>query len=87
VIAGTGSNSTNQAIELSRDAERAGADAVLSVVPYYNKPGQAGMVVHFRSIAESVGLPIILCDIPSRTVCGLADETVVRLAEISQFVD
>jgi 4-hydroxy-tetrahydrodipicolinate synthase len=87
VIAGTGSNSTNQAIELSRDAERAGVEAVLSVVPYCNKSSQAGMVVHFRSIAESVGLPIILYDIPSRTVCGLADETVVRLAEISQFVD
>ena len=86
VIAGTGSNSTSQAIELSRGAERAGADAVLSVVPYYNKPGQAGMVVHFRSIAESVGLPIILYDVPSRTVCGLADETVARLAEIPQFV-
>ena len=59
---------------------------MLLVVPYYNKPGQAGMVVHFRSIAESVGLPIISHDIPSRTVCGLADETVVRLAEIPQLV-
>ena len=59
---------------------------MLLVVPYYNKPGQAGMVVHFRSIAESVGLPIILYDVPSRTVCGLADETVVRLAEIPQLV-
>ena len=59
---------------------------MLLVVPYYNNPGQAGMVVHFRSIAESVGLPIILYDVPSRTVCGLADETVARLAEIPQFV-
>ena len=60
VIAGAGSNSTSQAIELSRDAEAAGADAVLSVVPYYNKPTQAGMCAHFRAIAESIGLPIIL---------------------------
>jgi 4-hydroxy-tetrahydrodipicolinate synthase len=80
VIAGTGSNSTSQAIELSRDAERAGADAVLSVVPYYNEPGQAGIYAHFSSIAESVGLPIILYDVPSRTVCGLANETVARLS-------
>ena len=86
VIAGTGSNSTSQAIELSRDAEAAGADAVLSVVPYYNKPTQTGMYAHFRTIAESTGLPIILYDVPSRTVCGLADETVARLAEMPQFV-
>jgi 4-hydroxy-tetrahydrodipicolinate synthase len=81
VIAGAGSNSTSQAIELARDAEAAGADAVLSVVPYYNKPMQAGMHAHFRAIADAVGLPIILYDIPSRTVCGLADDTVARLAE------
>jgi 4-hydroxy-tetrahydrodipicolinate synthase len=86
VIAGAGSNSTNQAIELSRGAKRAGADAALLVVPYYNKPGQAGIYAHFRSIAESVSLPIILYDVPSRTVCGLADETMARLAEIPQFV-
>jgi 4-hydroxy-tetrahydrodipicolinate synthase len=86
VIAGAGSNSTRQAIELARDAEAAGADAALSVVPYYNKPMQAGMYAHFRSIADAVGLPIILYDVPSRTVCGLADDTVMRLAECPQFI-
>jgi 4-hydroxy-tetrahydrodipicolinate synthase len=86
VIAGAGSNSTGQAIELSRDAEAAGADAVLSVVPYYNKPTQSGMYAHFRAVAEATGLPIILYDVPSRTVCGLADDTIARLAELPQFV-
>src|ERR1700716_3502522 len=86
VIAGAGSNSTGQAIELSRDAEAAGADAVLSVVPYYNKPTQAGMCAHFRAVAESTGLPIILHDVPARTVCGLADDTIARLAELPQFI-
>ena len=85
LIAGAGSNSTSQAIELSREAEAAGADAVLSVVPYYNKPMQAGMCAHFRAIAESIGLPIVLHDVPARTVCGLADDTIVRLAELPQF--
>ena len=77
VIAGTGSNSTAKAIELTQDAEAAGADAALCVVPYYNKPTQAGMYAHFCAIAQSTGLPIILYDVPSRTVCGLADETIV----------
>jgi 4-hydroxy-tetrahydrodipicolinate synthase len=86
VIAGAGSNSTAHAVELSKDAEARGADAILSVVPYYNKPTQAGLYAHFRAIAESSGLPIILYDVPSRTACGLADETVVRLAEMSQFI-
>ena len=86
VIAGAGSNSTSQAIELARDSEAAGADAVLSVVPYYNKPMQAGMYAHFSAIADAVGLPIILYDVPSRTVCGLADDTVVRLAECPKFI-
>jgi 4-hydroxy-tetrahydrodipicolinate synthase len=86
VIAGAGSNSTSQAIELARDAEAAGADAILSVVPYYNKPTQAGMYAHFRAIAEATALPLILYDVPSRTVCGLADETVARLAELPQIV-
>jgi 4-hydroxy-tetrahydrodipicolinate synthase len=86
VIAGTGSNSTSQAIELSRDAETASADAVLSVVPYYNKPPQSGMYAHFRAVAESTGLPIILYDVPARTVCGLADDTIARLAELPQFI-
>jgi 4-hydroxy-tetrahydrodipicolinate synthase len=86
VIAGAGSNSTSQAIELARDAEAAGADAVLSVVPYYNKPMQAGMYAHFQAIADATGLPIILYDVPSRTVCGLADDTVARLAECRSFI-
>ena len=86
VIAGAGSNSTSQAIELARDAEAAGADAVLSVVPYYNKPMQAGMYAHFHAIADAMGLPIILYDVPSRTVCGLADDTVARLAECRKFI-
>jgi 4-hydroxy-tetrahydrodipicolinate synthase len=86
VIAGAGSNSTSQAVELTRDAEAAGADAVLSVVPYYNKPTQAGMYAHFCAIADQTSLPIMLHDVPSRTVCGLADDTVARLAERPQFV-
>jgi 4-hydroxy-tetrahydrodipicolinate synthase len=86
VIAGAGSNSTSQSIELARDAEAAGAEAILSVVPYYNKPTQAGMYAHFRAIAEATALPLILYDIPSRTVCGLADDTIARLAELPQIV-
>src|SRR6202051_4605184 len=75
VIAGAGSNSTSQAIELTRQAEAAGADAVLSVVPYYNKPMQAGIDAHFRAIANSTALPIILHDIPGRTLRDLSDDT------------
>jgi 4-hydroxy-tetrahydrodipicolinate synthase len=86
VIAGAGSNSTSQAIELTRRAEAAGADAVLSVVPYYNKPMQAGIEAHFRAIAGSTALPIILHDIPSRTIRELADETLARLAQSRQFI-
>ncbi|HEY6258979.1 MAG TPA: 4-hydroxy-tetrahydrodipicolinate synthase [Xanthobacteraceae bacterium] len=86
VIAGAGSNATRQAIELARDAEAAGADAVLSVTPYYNKPMQAGMYAHFRAIGDSIGLPIFLYDVPSRTVCGVADETVARLAQCPKFI-
>src|SRR5450759_2194943 len=86
VIAGAGSNSTAHAIELTQDAEPAGADASLSVVPYYNKPMQAGLYAHFRAIAQSTGLPIILYDVPSRTVCGLADETIARLAEMPGII-
>ena len=81
VIAGAGSNSTEHAIELTRGAEQAGADAVLSVVPYYNRPIQAGLYAHFDAIAERAGLPILLYDAPSRTGRGIADETVVQLAE------
>jgi 4-hydroxy-tetrahydrodipicolinate synthase len=86
VIAGAGSNSTSHAIELTRRAEALGANAVLSVVPYYNKPMQNGIEAHFRAIAGSTRLPIILHDIPSRTVRELADGTLARLAESRQFV-
>ena len=86
VIAGAGSNSTAHAIELTRYAEARGADAILSIVPYYNKPTQTGLLEHFKAIAQSTGLPIILYDVPCRTACSLADETVVRLAENPQFV-
>jgi 4-hydroxy-tetrahydrodipicolinate synthase len=86
VIAGAGSNSTSQAIELTERAEAAGADAVLSVVPYYNKPMQAGIHAHFRAIANATALPIILHDIPSRTIRELSDDTLARLAQSSQFI-
>jgi 4-hydroxy-tetrahydrodipicolinate synthase len=86
VIAGAGSNSTDHAIQLTRDAEAAGADAILSVVPYYNKPTQAGLYAHFSAIADATGLPIILYDVPSRTVTSLADDTIARLAELPRFV-
>jgi 4-hydroxy-tetrahydrodipicolinate synthase len=86
VIAGAGSNSTSQAVELARRAEAAGADACLSVVPYYNRPMQAGIHAHFHAISDSTGLPIILHDIPSRTNRGLADDTLARLAESRQFI-
>jgi 4-hydroxy-tetrahydrodipicolinate synthase len=86
IIAGAGSNSTSQAIELTRRAEAAGADAVLSVVPYYNKPMQAGICAHFQAIAGSTTLPIILHDIPSRTARELSNDTMARLAESKQFI-
>ena len=86
IIAGAGSNSTAQAVELTRRAEAAGADAVLSVVPYYNKPMKSGIRAHFQAIAEQTALPIILHDIPSRTIRELADDTLARLAESRQFI-
>jgi 4-hydroxy-tetrahydrodipicolinate synthase len=86
IIAGAGSNSTAQAVELTRRAEMAGADAVLSVVPYYNKPMQAGIYAHFQAIANSTTLPIILHDIPSRTLRELSDDTLARLAQSKQFI-
>jgi 4-hydroxy-tetrahydrodipicolinate synthase len=84
VIAGAGSNSTAHAIELTEDAEAAGA--ILSVAPYYNKPTQRGLHAHFTAIAQSTGLPILLYDVPSRTACSLADETVARLAEVPNII-
>ncbi|WP_210400478.1 4-hydroxy-tetrahydrodipicolinate synthase [Methanopyrus sp. SNP6] len=81
VIAGAGSNSTREALELSTYAEDVGADAILSVVPYYNKPPQEGLFIHFSEIAEAVECPIILYNIPSRTGCALEPETAAKLAE------
>lgn len=82
VVAGTGANSTAEAIALTRYAKEVGADACLSVVPYYNKPTQEGLYRHFRSVAEASDLPVILYNVPSRTVADLANATVLRLAEI-----
>ncbi len=82
VIAGTGGNSTIEAIELTKFAKNAGADACLSVVPYYNKPSQEGLYQHFRAIVEAVDLPLLLYNVPGRTVADLANDTVLRLAEL-----
>ncbi len=86
VIAGTGGNSTAEAIELTKYAKRVGADACLSVVPYYNKPPQEGLYRHFRAIAEAVGLPMLLYNVPGRTVADLANDTILRLAELPAIV-
>src|SRR5512141_1081964 len=83
VIAGTGANSTAEAIELSESAKHSGAQYSLSVVPYYNKPTQEGMYRHFRAIAEAVDLPLILYNVPGRTVADLQNDTVLRLAEVA----
>ena len=86
IIAGTGGNSTAEAVELTEAAKKNGATACLSVVPYYNKPTQEGLYRHFRKIAESVDLPMILYNVPARTVADLANDTVVRLAEVPGIV-
>jgi len=86
VIGGTGSNSTTEAIQLTRCAQQGGADACLLVAPYYNKPTQQGLYLHHKSIAESVDIPQILYNVPGRTVCDILPETVARLAEISNIV-
>ena len=82
IIAGSGGNSTAEAIKLTRYAKEVGADASLQVVPYYNRPTQEGMYQHFRKISESVDLPIILYNVPGRTVADMNNETVLRLAEL-----
>ena len=82
VVAGTGSNHTDYAIELSQEAEKAGADALLLVTPYYNKASQAGLIAHFTAIAKSVSLPCILYNVPSRTGCNIQPATLAKLAEI-----
>lgn len=86
VIAGTGSNSTQEAISLTRCAMQAGADACLLVTPYYNKPTQEGLYQHFRAVAEAVPVPQILYNVPGRTAVDLKPETVARLADISNIV-
>jgi 4-hydroxy-tetrahydrodipicolinate synthase len=86
VIAGTGGNSTREAIELTRHAKAVGAAATLQVVPYYNKPTQEGLYQHFRKIAETVDLPVILYNVPGRTVADLANETTVRLSDVPGIV-
>jgi 4-hydroxy-tetrahydrodipicolinate synthase len=86
VIAGTGGNSTTEAIELTRYAKKVGADASLQVVPYYNRPTQEGMYLHFRKIAEAVELPVILYNVPGRTVADMSNETMLRLAKVPGIV-
>ncbi|WP_234087386.1 4-hydroxy-tetrahydrodipicolinate synthase [Azonexus sp. R2A61] len=86
VIAGTGANSTAEAIELTRFAKEAGADLALSVVPYYNKPTQEGLYRHFKAIAEAVDLPVILYNVPGRTVADMSNDTILRLADVPGIV-
>jgi len=86
VMAGAGGNSTAEAIELSRYALKVGADCTLSVVPYYNRPSQEGIYAHFRAIAEAVDIPMVLYNVPGRTVADVQTETVLRLAEVPGIV-
>lgn len=86
VIAGTGSNNTHASIELTKKAEEAGVDAVMLVAPYYNKPNQEGLYQHFKAIAESTSLPVMLYNIPGRSVVNMSVDTVVRLSEIPNIV-
>ncbi len=86
VIAGTGANSTREAIELTEFAKKAGADAHLSVVPYYNKPTQEGQYRHFKAIAEAVELPMILYNVPGRTVADMSNDTAIRLAAVPNVI-
>ena len=86
VVAGVGGNSTAEAIELSQHAKRVGAQAGLSVVPYYNRPTQEGMYQHFRKAAETVDLPVILYNVPGRCVADMSNETVLRLAQVPNII-
>jgi 4-hydroxy-tetrahydrodipicolinate synthase len=86
VVAGAGSNNTSEAIELSRHAEKAGADALLHVTPYYNKPNQEGLYQHFKAINDAVGIPIIIYNIPPRSVIDMLPETMARLFELKNIV-
>ncbi|WP_252271150.1 4-hydroxy-tetrahydrodipicolinate synthase [Pseudomonas subflava] len=86
VIAGTGANSTREAIELTQNAQSVGADACLLVTPYYNKPTQEGLFQHFRHIAEAVAIPQILYNVPGRTACDMLPETVERLSKVANII-
>ena len=86
VIAGSGTNGTGEAIKLSKEAERAGADALLLVVPYYNKPPQEGQYRHFKALAEATPLPNILYNVPARTITNMTAETTLRLAEVPNII-
>jgi 4-hydroxy-tetrahydrodipicolinate synthase len=86
IMAGAGGNSTHEAIELSRYAKKVGADCTLSVVPYYNKPSQEGLYRHFRAIAEAVDIPMVLYNVPGRTVADMQVDTVLRLAQVPGIV-
>lgn len=86
IIAGTGANSTREAIDLTQFAKDVGASAGLSVVPYYNKPGQEGLYQHFKAIAEAVELPLILYNVPGRTIADLSNDTAIRLAQVPNIV-
>ena len=86
IMAGCGANSTNEAIELTRFAKQVGADCQLQVVPYYNKPTQEGQYQHFRTIAEAVDLPMVLYNVPGRTVADMQHDTVMRLAQIEGII-
>jgi 4-hydroxy-tetrahydrodipicolinate synthase len=86
VVAGAGGNATTEALELTRASEDAGADALLHVTPYYNRPNQEGLFRHFEAVAKSTKLPIILYNVPTRTACDMLTDTVVRLAEIENIV-
>ena len=86
VIAGTGSNSTSEAVELSKFAEKAGSDALLVVTPYYNKPSQEGLYQHYKKINDNVGIPIIIYNIPSRSVIDMTVETMTKLYELKNII-
>jgi 4-hydroxy-tetrahydrodipicolinate synthase len=86
VVANTGTYSTRESIELTREAERVGVDAILLVVPYYNKPTQDGLFQHFKSIAQSTSLPCIIYNVPSRTITNISADTVIRLSQVDNIV-
>lgn len=86
VIAGAGANSTHEAIYLTQQAANLGADATLSVVPYYNKPTQEGLFQHYKAIAEAVALPLVLYNVPGRTVADMSNETIAKLADIDNII-